>query len=131
MPFEFRWFQVIYLTVGTYFVGNAFGRIASLKQELDETRRFYAWKRRKVSKAMIMDMNTNDDIVDQYEFVVSSLLSLGKIDSDDIGPIMDRFRTLAGEKGYIQSTDPIEEDEFDMEEDCDGCRLTDDSYDEE
>ena len=125
MPFEFRWFQVLYLTVGTYFVGNAFGKLASLKRELDETRRFYAWKRRIVSKGMIMDMNLNDDVLDQYEFVVSSLLSLGKIDSDDIGPIMDRFRTLAGPKGYIQLSDQTEEDEFDLEEDGDGCILSD------
>jgi len=123
MPFEFRWFQVIYLTVGTYFVGNALGKLASLKQELDETSRQYAWKRRVVSKGMIMDMNTNDDIVDQYEFVVSSLLSLGKISSDDIAPIMDRFRTLAGEKGYIQISDQPDRDDFVMKEDADGCKL--------
>lgn len=123
MPFDFRWFQVIYLTVGTYFVGNALGKLASLKQELEETRRLYAWQRRIVSKGMVQDMNTNDDIVDQYEFVVSSLLSLGKISPDDIGQIMDRFRTLAGEKGYIQISDQTEEDEFEMAEDADGCKL--------
>lgn len=127
MPFEFRWFQIIYLTLGTYFVGNAFGKLASLKQELEETRRFYAWKRRIVSKSLIQDMNLNDDILDQYEFVVSSLLSLGKIDSDDIGPIMDRFRTLAGRKGYIQLSDQQEGDDFDMEEDGDGLSLSDSS----
>jgi hypothetical protein len=123
MPFDFRWFQVIYLTVGTYFVGNALGKLANLKQELDETRSLYAWKRRIVSKGMIMDMNTNDDIVDQYEFLVSSLLSLGKISSNDVGPIMDRFRTLAGTKGYIQISDQLEEDEFETKEDPDGCKL--------
>lgn len=123
MPFEFRWFQVLYLTIGTYFVGNALGKLASLKQELDETRSLYAWKRRIVSKGMIMDMNTNDDILDQYEFVVSSLLSLGKISSTDIGQIMDRFRDLAGEKGYIQISEQLEEDEFEMKEDADGCKL--------
>lgn len=123
MPFSFRWFQILYLTIGTYFVGNAFGKLASLKQELEETRRLYAWKRRVVSKGLIMDMNANDDILDQYEFLVSSLLSLGKISSDDVGPIMDRFRTLAGEKGYIQLSDQLEEDEFEMKEDPDGCKL--------
>lgn len=92
MPYEFRWFQVLYLTISTYFVGGSLGKLASLKQEIEATKRFYAWQRRTVSKGMIIDMNLNDDVVDQYEFVVSSLLSLGKISSDDISPIMDRFR---------------------------------------
>lgn len=123
MPFSFRWFQIIYLTVGTYFVGGALGKLASLKQELEDTRRLYAWQRRIVSKGMVMDMNMNDDIVDQYEFIVSSLLSLGKISSDDVAPVMDRFRSLAGEKGYIQISDQPVEDEFDMREDADGLKL--------
>lgn len=109
--------------LGTYFVGNAFGKLASLKEELETTRKEYAWKRRVVSKGMIMDMNSNDDIVDQYEFLVSSLLALGKIGSADVGPIMDRFRSLAGAKGYIQISDQPEEDDFVMQEDSDGCRL--------
>lgn len=123
MPFQFRWFQILYLTIGTYFVGGAFGKLASLKQELEETRRLYAWQRRIVSKGMIQDMNQNDDVVDQYEFAVASLISLGKISSEDIAPVMDRFRTLAGTKGYIQISDQEQEDEFEMKDDCDGVKL--------
>jgi vesicle coat complex subunit len=130
-------------------VGGALGKLASLKQELEETRRLYAWQRRIVSKGMIMDMNLNDDIVDQYEFVISSLFSLGKISSEDVAPIMDRFRgekkkqvtpmrrifsnsqvlfhrsftALAGEKGYIQISGQPDEDEFEMKEDADGIKL--------
>lgn len=123
MPFEFRWFQIVYLTVGTFFVGGALGKLASLKQELEEMRRLYAWKRRIVSKGMIMDMNQNDDIVDQYEFIISSLISLGKVSSSDLSPIMDRFRELAGEKGFIQISEQANEDEFEMAEDADGVKL--------
>ena len=126
MPFEFRWFQVLFLTVGTYFVGGALGKLASLKQEFDATRRFYAWQRRVVSRGMIMDLEGNDDgIVDQYEFIVSSLLQLGKVSSDDVIPIMDRFRSLAGEKGYIQVSDEQTSfDDFEIGEDCEGVPQT-------
>jgi len=48
-----------------------------------------------------------DDKCDQYEFVLSSLLILGKINSSDIQPIMNKFRALAGEKGYISVEDDI------------------------
>jgi hypothetical protein len=107
MPFEFRWFQIIFLTIGTYFVGNVLGRVGTLNKEISEVSKRYAWRRREVSKGMIEDMQAydHDDKVDQYEFVVSSLLTLGKIRSDDIRPIMDKFREAAGQRGFIQLDD--------------------------
>ena len=99
-----RWFQIFYTTLGTAFVGSVFGSIASLKNEIQDLRRLYAWKRREVSKRLIEDMNGNndaDDHIDQYEFLVGSLLMLKKIDKSDVAQIMDKFRDLAGERGYI------------------------------
>jgi hypothetical protein len=116
----------------TYIVGNSLGKLGSLKQELSKIRRRHAWDRRRVTKRFIDELQSydHDDKVDQYEFLVASLLSLGKIDSDDIRPIMNKFRDLAGDKGYISvedvpdetvhgsSTDlaSFEEDEIDKEE---------------
>jgi hypothetical protein len=102
MPYNMRWFQIFYTTLGTAFVGSVFGGIASLKKEIQDLRRFYAWKRREVSKRLIEDMNgDDDDKIDQYEFLVGSLLMLKKIGKSDVAQIMDKFRALAGESGYI------------------------------
>jgi len=103
MPFDMRWFQVFYLAFSTVFVGHAFGQLASLRDELKKVRQEYVWKRQEVNKRMVEEMQAydHDDKVDQYEFVVSSLLLLDKVSSSDIEPIMDKFRTLAGDRGYI------------------------------
>lgn len=95
-PFNMRWFQIFYLIISTYVVGSTLGSLASLKSELDEIRIYYAWSRREVSKGMIEDMQAyeHDDKIDQYEFVVASLLTLEKISSADLEPIMARFKSL-------------------------------------
>lgn len=142
IPFEMRWFNIVYLALSTYMVGNALGKLANLKQELEETRRYYAWERREISAGMVEEFQANDhdgkflldgaalkstmlcckpilasnalslfasckDVVDQYEFVLASLLTLGKIKSSDITPIMDKFRDLAGDKGFIFVSEDI------------------------
>jgi hypothetical protein len=103
MPFEMRWFQIFYLTLSTYFAGNALGRLGSLGEEITLAKRHHAWERREVSKGLLHDFRTDDedDSIDQYEFAIASLLILGTITSDDLVPIMDRFRKLAGTNGYI------------------------------
>lgn len=111
MPYNMRWFSIFYTTLGTAFVGSVFGSIASLKNEIQDLRRFYAWKRREVSKRLIDDMDGNeDDHIDQYEFLVGSLLMLKKIDKRDVAQIMDKFRALAGERGYIMHAEAQTED---------------------
>jgi hypothetical protein len=103
MGFTLRWFQIFYLSLSTYFVGSCLGKLVNLKQELMDVRRQYAWQRRKISRSLIEDMQAydHDDKVDQYEFLVASLLTLGKLTSDDVRPIMDKFREMAGEQGFI------------------------------
>jgi hypothetical protein len=102
-----RWFQIFFTTFGTAFVGAVFGAAAGLKDEVADMRRFYAWKRREVSKQLIQDMQGSnpDQVVDQYEFMVSSLLMLNKINGSDVEQIMDKYRELAGNKGCILAED--------------------------
>ena len=56
---------------------------------------------------MLEDMQAeeHDDVVDEYEFVIASLLSLSKITSDDITPIMKKFRAMAGPDFVISIED--------------------------
>jgi hypothetical protein len=117
MPFEMRWFQVFYLLISTYFVGDALGKAGSYNEDVKQLRRFYAWNRREVSRGMIEDWQVNDescggddDKIDQYEFAIASLLDLGKISFADLQPIMKKFRGLAGPKGYISMESDFDED---------------------
>ena len=50
---------------------------------------------------MIKELQLNDDKLDQYEFMVASLLLLNKIEQSDVDQIMDKFRELAGDKQYV------------------------------
>ena len=110
MGVELRWFQIFYLMASTYYVGNAISGLASLKDRLDEVRRQFAWSRREVSKGMVVDMQGDgDDTIDQYEFAMASLLALGKISSDDLRPIMDKYRELANPRtGFIVISEACE-----------------------
>lgn len=105
MPDYMRWFQIIYLSLGTYFTGSALGKLSALKEEMETIRRYHAFERREVNKHMMHYLSsTGTGRVDQYEFVIASLLNLGKIDADDIDPIMEKFRSLeasSGRTGYI------------------------------
>jgi hypothetical protein len=107
-----RWFQVFYLAFSTYFVGAAVGKLASLAEDLTAAKLNFAWNRQEVSKGMIDDMqgDDHDDVVDQYEFCLASLLSLGKVQYEDVKPIMDKFRVLSGGKGFISLTDLPDDD---------------------
>lgn len=111
MPFDMRWFNIFFTTFGTAFVGAVFGAAAGLKDEVADMRRYYAWKRREVSKQLIDDMqgSSADEKVDQYEFMVASLLMLNKINGSDVEKIMDKYRELAGDKGFILAEDLVQE----------------------
>mmetsp|Transcript_32158 Transcript_32158/g.53134 ORF Transcript_32158/g.53134 Transcript_32158/m.53134 type:complete len:138 (-) Transcript_32158:1689-2102(-) len=103
MAFNLRWFQIFYLILSTYFVGNTLGGLASLKDEIHEIQQYSAWNRRELSKGLIDELQPydHDDKIDQYEFVVASLVILGKVSYSDMVPIMDKFRSLAGKDGFI------------------------------
>lgn len=103
MPYSLRWFNIVYLIFSTYFVANTLSRLAALSAELEQVRRDVSWKRRKVTHAMLDELqpDENDNRIDQYEFAVASLLNLGKIHFDDLKPIMDKYRLLANKSGFI------------------------------
>ena len=47
-----------------------------------------------------------DNSSDQFEFLVGSLVVMGKITSEDVKPILDKFQQLTGEKSNkITSSD--------------------------
>lgn len=113
MGFSLRWFQIFYLILSTYFVGNTLGGLAALKDELHEILSYTAWNRREVSKGLIDELQPyeHDGKIDQYEFVVGSLVTLGKINYGDVAEIMDKFRILANlETGFVE----YEEDETEL-----------------
>jgi hypothetical protein len=85
-PYNMRWFQIFYLILSTAFVGNTLGGLASLRGDIREVRRNTAWERRNVSRSLIDEMQPeeNDARIDQYEFLVASLLQLRKISSEDV-----------------------------------------------
>lgn len=112
-PFGLRWFKIFYLILSTYSVGNCLGKLSALKAELSHVRRHHAWERRKVTRRYIEETQAyeHDDKVDQYEFLVASLLTLGKLTSEDVTEVMDKFRELAGTKGFISVTEDVEDDD--------------------
>lgn len=111
MSFDLRWFQIFYLTLSTYFVGDALGKLASLRTTIEQIRRRCAWERREVSKEMLKDMQSHDsgsdDRIDQYEFAIASLLTLGTVSASDLEPIMEKYRQLAGDTGYIEISEAV------------------------
>ena len=95
-------------------VGGVFGGVASLKNDLQDLRRRYAWKRLEVSKRLVEDLkgssDPHDGRINEYEFTVGSLLLLHKINKGDIEVIMEKFRQLAGDGNeYIEYSDPNDE----------------------
>lgn len=94
---------MFYMMFSTYFVGNTLGGLASLREELEDVRQTTAWQRRQVTKAMIDELQpeVHDGKIDQYEFVLASLLQLGKVSAKDITPIMNKFRSVMTDDGYI------------------------------
>lgn len=91
------------MILSTYFVGQTLGQLASLKLELQDVRTITAWKRRELSKGLIDELQPeeHDDKVDQYEFVVASLVQLNKLTYEDIQPIMNKYRELCNSSGFI------------------------------
>ncbi|CAB9520590.1 Two pore potassium channel [Seminavis robusta] len=107
MPTNGYWFQVVYLIFSTYFVGVALNAFVGLRDEMEKIRLEYNWARREISKNLIDEVQPedHDGKVDQYEFLIASLVSLRKISSEDVVPIMDKFRSLAGDGGFITANE--------------------------
>ena len=90
---------MFFTIIGSTFAASTLGSLASLKRDLANMRKFHAWKNREVSTRLIADMEDDggdNDEIDEYGFLVGSLITLDKISKDDVKEIMDRFRELAG-----------------------------------
>mmetsp|Transcript_17013 Transcript_17013/g.34923 ORF Transcript_17013/g.34923 Transcript_17013/m.34923 type:complete len:522 (-) Transcript_17013:47-1612(-) len=104
-----RYFDIFYLILGTYFVGAALSNITELNQQLLDTRRFFAWDRLQSNSAMFRSMDINKDgTVDQYEFVLASLIMLDKIEPADVDPIIKKYRDLCGNDSTCITTTDLE-----------------------
>ena len=85
---------------------------------MEQIRRETAWERREVNKTLRTEAQEMEHggKVDQYEFLVASLVHLGKIGSKDVIPIMDKFRSLASDDGFIDLGSGVPTDEATNEE---------------
>ena len=105
MPFELRLFQALYTTLGAVLVGGVIGGARSLKQDLETLKTKFAWKQLEVSKRLVQEMKGSMDPedlkIDEYEFMIGSLLVLQKADVEDVEAIMSKFRELSKGKDYI------------------------------
>jgi hypothetical protein len=96
-----RTLNVFYLVLSTGFVAYALGKLSSLSGDLADARLRYTWGRRNVAKALISEIQGDGDDVNEYQFVVASLVQLNMVKTDDIKDIMDRFRVLSdGEETF-------------------------------
>ena len=108
MPESLRWFNIFFSLIGTALLANILGNVSNLKTELREHAILAAWRRREVSKRLIQDMEGNDDgTVDQYEFLVASLITLEFVSKEQITQIMNKFKELAGDDLELNEEDII------------------------
>eukprot|EP00977_Amphora_coffeiformis_P013141 scaffold3400_cov169-Amphora_coffeaeformis.AAC.5 len=77
MPFELRWFQIVYLALSTYFASNALGRLGTLGVEAREAKRRYAWGRKGASTGTCVRawMELPRFLFFAFENIVSTLAS--------------------------------------------------------
>jgi len=91
-----RIFLIFYLIVATAFVAKALGILASLGGDVDHMRRKAAWSRRGISQALITEIDADGDgEIDEYEYVIASLVQLRTVELGDVTEIMDKFRKLS------------------------------------
>lgn len=106
MPENLRYFNMFYTLIGTAFLANILGSVANLKTELADHRRLGDWREREVSANFIESMDgDNDGRISEYEFLVSSLITLKKVSMNDVNEIMIKFRELARGDEYITKRD--------------------------
>ncbi|CAJ1953905.1 unnamed protein product [Cylindrotheca closterium] len=106
MPFDLRWFNFLFAIIGTTFAASILGSLAELDSKLKNMRTLYIWQNREVSMQLINDMEGDGDKqLDEYEFLIGSLLTLELVQREDVEKIMDKFRDLAGMDQVIDTRD--------------------------
>lgn len=95
-PSDLKWFNILFAVIGTAFAAKLLKSLADLDGDLDDMRRFYDWNQMELSVGLIDSMESNGDgNIDEYEFLVASLIALNKVKKEDITEIMDKFREVA------------------------------------
>lgn len=114
--------MIFYLAISTYFVGSAFGKLRDLSQKLESMQRLYLWQQQEATYTMLADFsgrpeneggkgNESDELlevepeIDQFEFTIASLVLLGKITSEDVRPILEKFAKLSSKSNKITAAD--------------------------
>lgn len=90
-------------------MAKTLGILASIDDDVNAMRRLAAWERRDVSQAMIIEIDADGDgEIDEYEYVVASLVQLRKVDMDDVASIMHKFRKLSkGKDKIVHNVDKV------------------------
>jgi len=123
-PESLRWFIIFYLAISTYFAGSCFGKLNELSTNLESMQRLFLWEQQEASYTMLADFSGRpdhrdvggigeavDELMDvdpeinQFEFTIASLVLLGKITSDDVRPILEKFKKMTNGTNKITSAD--------------------------
>ena len=144
-PEGLRWFILFYLGLSTFFAGSAFGKLNKLSSNLESMQRLHLWQQQEASYTMLADFSGRPDHrdvggigteeladvdpeINQFEFTIASLVLLGKITSDDVRPILQKFNKMTNGTNKITSADvgksaePDKEEEEEEEEDIESTR---------
>ena len=60
VPDNIHWFMIFYLSLSTYFVGIALGKLGALSKKLEAIRRHFAWEQQESSHDMLADFSGRD-----------------------------------------------------------------------
>jgi len=88
------YFCTVYMVFAVITVSAAIGNLASLPSEMQLTRKKFEFEAKQLTFSMLEKMDPDGDGVDQFEFVLASLLAFGKVTRDDIEPIIQKFELL-------------------------------------
>ena len=127
IPDSLRWFMLVYLILGTYFVGSSLGKLRELSSNQESMQQLFLWQQQEPSYSMLSDFSgrpsggdkatgehaARNPEINQFEFTIASLVLLGKITSEDVRPILKKFKSLSGKGNKITlcEDDGVAEDE--------------------
>ena len=75
-------------------VSIALGRVSSLRHEVEDAKKSAAFSDLHMSAEMLAELDSDNNGIDEFEFVVGSLLMMGKVSVEDLQLIISKFREL-------------------------------------
>ena len=131
IPDSLRWFMLVYLILATYFVGSSLGKLRELSSNQESMQQLFLWQQQEPSYSMLSDFSgrpsggdkttgehaARNPEINQFEFTIASLVLLGKITSEDVRPILKKFKSLSGKGNKItlcddDRTEPEDDESF-------------------